>query len=139
MFMNSMNSVTQFTNSQIRSIDIQDNKIMVYENNAWKCIGYTEQYTNDLEKMLVEKDTLATKGEEYKQKLIENGLLVKELTTDEKIDQLLSMVEKQQEKINKLEGENNERNTRKNSSKHVRTGSSEPTPTDNQDDTNIIE
>jgi hypothetical protein len=85
------NFVYENENNELLSLDY---------NGGYNLIGYSKEYVEKLQVICLEHKQ---KKEEYYNILLENGLIEKELTQEEKINLLLEKIEKQDDKIKKLE------------------------------------
>lgn len=85
------NFVYENENKELLSLDY---------NGGYNLIGYSKEYVEELQVICLEHKQ---KKEEYYNILLENGLIEKELTQEEKINLLLEKIEKQDDKIKKLE------------------------------------
>lgn len=85
------NFVYKNENNELLSLDY---------NGGYNLIGYSKEYVEELQVICLEHKQ---KKEEYYNILLENGLIEKELTQEEKINLLLEKIEKQDDKIKKLE------------------------------------
>lgn len=85
------NFVYENENNELLSLDY---------NGGYNLIGYSKEYVEKLQFICLEHKQ---KKEEYYNILLENGLIEKELTQEEKINLLLEKIEKQDDKIKKLE------------------------------------
>lgn len=91
-FKSTHNFVYENENKELLSFDY---------NSGYKLIGYSKDYVEELQAICLEHKQ---KKEEYYNLLLENGLIEKELTQEEKINLLLEKIEKQDDKIKELEG-----------------------------------